>query len=141
MLPIRKHHYSLTIFAISLVMAGFPLEGQAARWYRAVSENFIVYSDLPEREMRQLAVDFEYFRLVLEKLLDAPDIENAPPVEVFAFQQGADYAEVGSPGTAGVYSSNVGRPNAMLFHPIGRRTNNFGRQVLFHEYVHHFVGR
>lgn len=137
----RLHRFNNAGWLIALAM--MCADGAvAARWHRAVSDNFIVYSDLPEEDVGQLAVDLEYFRMVLNGLLGLPAGGEPLRMELYAFRNARDYNDtVPFPDTAGVYSAVSGVPRALLIHNAGRRWEEPGRQVLFHEYVHHMMGR
>lgn len=113
----------------------------AAEWRRAESQNFILYSEGDEAEVRQKATQLEQFDQLL-RMFTAVENERAGPK--FRVYELNDYGAVSRRfhGTAlGVYMPNLRGPFAL----VPRADVWYGRmgttaqEILFHEYTHHYM--
>ena len=107
-----------------------------AEWRRAESAHFIVYSDGPERELRDWVAKLETFDFMLRSRLGldplAPVARKLPiyltdAAGLRVLMPGADRQ-----GVAGVYYANSEDIFAVALR-LG------GEETLFHEYFHHFM--
>lgn len=125
---------------LALVMAAtFGLAGQAqARWLKAETDLFVVYSDGDEKTLREFATKLDAFDGVL-RVYSA--VDPAEPVrrrlEVYLVGErdlGSRWPGI-NPDVAGFYSAGLDSNFA-----VAARTGfGWGEDVLFHEYTHHFM--
>lgn len=122
--------------AVWLVAALAP-DAAHARWLRAESPRFIVYSDGDEQTLRQNVRDLENFDRLLREIhgMD-PKAPTPRKLEVYLIRSDRDM-ELLRPGwgeiVAGYYSAGTEDIYAV---GIRERRSN---QTLLHEYVHHFM--
>lgn len=128
----------MAALAFVVLMLCLAAPGEAhARWLRAESERFIVYSDGDERVLRDYVRRLEIYDWVLRSQTGLPPREGVPRKLPIYLVGGHDDIEVVRPGigqgVAGVYF-----PATEEIFAIATRTR---RQdyVLFHEYAHHFM--
>ncbi|MDO1558343.1 hypothetical protein Q0812_02745 [Brevundimonas sp. 2R-24] len=108
-----------------------------ARWLRAESPRFIVYSNGDERVLREYVAKLETFDTFLRNMHGIPEdrpVERKLPIYLVADEDELRLAAPGLPrGVGGFYRSGVQDAFA-----IGRRTRG-DDAILLHEYVHHFM--
>lgn len=112
-----------------------------ADWRRAETDNFIVYSELRERELSEFVTDLERFDRVLRQLTSQP--ENFAPVklQIVLLRNPEDVVEFTATNSGVHYSADTNGPflvaprRVVRSGPFGSNRN----QVVFHQYVHHFV--
>lgn len=112
-------------------------------WRRIETENFIVFAEGDAPQALQFARDLELYRGIL--MHDSPprtrELPPSPKLNVFLTNSVRDFAEV-SPGissnVAGFYTSS---PDiTVMFSTVGGGGRaSWERQVLFHEYAHHYM--
>lgn len=124
-----------------------------AEWVRAETDNFVVYSELKKKEIREFLQNLEHYRNYLLKITKAPPEGNTLRLNIFVAKNNRIYDSlVDIPGTAGVHANTRLGPTAAIYfsheaqkgrgrkgsirklhkNPIGQT----GEQVLFHEFVH-----
>ena len=108
-----------------------------AKWLKAESPRFIVYSQSGERSLREYAEKLETFDSVL-RYLHRMDISGVPPrkLEIYLVADNKELREVGpelSEMVAGFYAPGMGDVFAMAIRERDSDT------VLLHEYAHHFM--
>ena len=108
-----------------------------ARWLKAESPRFIVYSQSGERLLREYAQKLETFDSVL-RYLHRMDITGVPPrkLEIYLVADNQELREVEprlSEMVAGFYSPGMGDVFAMAIRERDSDT------VPLHEYAHHFM--
>ena len=125
-------------FALAMTFA-MPLQ---AAWHKAESENFVIYADDSEKDVRKFAESLERYHSALE-LISGRDIRVPSPsnrVTIFAVGGESHMRRLsGSSGIAGFYVPRAGASKAFVQDiqmPNGRP--NFSTTVLLHEYAHHF---
>jgi hypothetical protein len=123
--------------ALLLAAAVAASPANAAPWRVAETEHFRVYSDGSAKSLADQAAGLEDYRALLGTLTtrtagDAPE----PKLDIFLLGSLAQARPFGvSPaGAAGFYSASNGRIAAYV-----ERGGALGRDVLLHEYAHHFM--
>ncbi len=133
----------MTVFRILLALSAFAFLTAPvhAEWRRAESQNFILYSESSEADIREKAAQLERFDQLLRMFTAVESERSGPKFRVFELE---DYGSVSSRfhGTAlGIYVPNLRGPFAL----VPRRDFWHGRmgttaqQILFHEYTHHYM--
>lgn len=128
--------------ALSLVVISAPAH---AKWHKAESERFVIYSDQSERDVREFAERLERYHVAMTKIstLDPPKPSPSNRVTVYVVGSGRTLRKL-----YGDKSSNVGGfyiPRAggsVAFVPnvrVSTRETDFSMIVLLHEYAHHFT--
>ncbi len=116
-----------------------------AKWLRATSDHFIVYSSVGEKELRKTATQLEQFDGVMRILhnIGAPTAEaGTNRVTVYIVDDASDVRKLMGKESANVAGFYVPRVNGSIaFTPrSGGADGNLRPQiVLFHEYAHHFL--
>lgn len=120
----------------------------AARWLRADTNNFIIYSEGDEKSLRRFAENLQLFDATLRHRFNVPGGFEPNRLTIYLLPKAADVNRLSGgrlgPGTAGFYSVTTDGSFA-----VSNRENdgNTGRgtpasqQILFHEYSHHFMKR
>ena len=127
--------FSFIGLVMALVMAA---PGVAeARWLRAESERFILYSDGDERTLREYAIKLETFDRVLRTQFNLP-VDAVParklPIYLVGRQSGIDRLRPGvDPRIAGLYMAQTDDIFAIAIRTRGED------HTLLHEYAHHFM--
>jgi AcrR family transcriptional regulator len=111
-----------------------------AKWMKAETERFVVYSNGDERTLREYAVKLEDFETVL-RMFFALKPEGAPPrkFEIYLVSDTAELRRVSpwAPETlAGFYTAS---PSAIFAVAIRARGDGDKDDTIFHEYAHHFM--
>lgn len=124
-----------------LVASGFGASAAQARWMRAETAHFVLYSDGPEANLRRFAADLEEFDLLLRAMhgLD-PKAPSPRKFDIYLVAGSNDLRRVlptASESVAGIYRANLGDIYAVAVR--GERGSGDGQRFLFHEYVHHFM--
>lgn len=128
----------------ALLLLALPLPAWA--WTRAETPHFRVYSNGPERRLVEQAALLEDFHALLIDRTGRGPTADAPPLDVFLVETLDD----GSPwrrmpaSVAGFYRADRGRISVIAVDkgdlPDSRTlTELTGRQILLHEYAHHFL--
>ncbi|WP_420471597.1 DUF1570 domain-containing protein [Brevundimonas sp. FT23042] len=131
---ILKRLTSAVIAAGILLLAAGPVH---ADWLRAETAHFIVYGDVPERELRAYAERAERFDGLLRAYYPVQVDHEIPKLEIFLANGRRDMVKA-SPrvpqSVAGWYS-----PNSPRIYTVVDLSSMGGNTVLFHEYAHHFM--
>lgn len=122
------------------LLALTPVAAQA-KWLKAETPHFVLYSDGSEGNLRELAGDLEEFDALL-RASHGLDPAGAPARKLDIYLVGGPHdlsrAMPGATKTmAGVYRANLGDIYAVAVR--GGPGSTSGRRFLFHEYVHHFM--
>lgn len=130
-------------WALLVLACASPALAQDGRWWRAESANFIVYGDRDERQVRGAAQALEDFDATLRIMMGATGVQTAEAeskLEVYLVRNLAGLRQVrpDTPETlGGFYYSGAEQIAAFLIYDdIGA---NSRREILFHEYAHHFM--
>lgn len=108
-----------------------------ARWLRAESERFIVYSDGDERTLREYVRRLEIYDWVLRSSTGLPPREGVPRKLPIYLVGGHDDLEVIRPGLAENVAGFYFPANEEIFAAAVRMRRE--DTLLFHEYAHHFM--
>lgn len=116
-----------------------------AAWYRAESENFIVYMDDSRDDVGRMTERLERFNYVMRTLQNVTAEPSPVKLRVFVVSSTRRVQSMldgrASANTAGIYMPLTRGPYAI----VPERTGSRGRfalrseHVLFHEYAHHFM--
>ncbi|WP_428632371.1 hypothetical protein [Sphingopyxis sp.] len=135
------------------LMAGMALFSTAqtadAKWFRADTESFIIYSESNEESLRDFAQTLQRFDLTLRSVINVPvqGEENRLPIYLVAKADDAGRLASGSRGSsiAGFYSphseGSFAVSNRESYGGVTRHSTSAAQQTLFHEYTHHFMKR
>ncbi|WP_231758958.1 tetratricopeptide repeat protein [Microbulbifer elongatus] len=106
-------------------------------WCEYQSENFTVYSDVPERRVNQLMRDLERFRRSALSFTGEEETPENKNLRVFHFRDSAEFARfTGDRKIAGLYRETWEGP--IIFSRDGDHGIS-GSGLIFHEYVHHLM--
>jgi hypothetical protein len=135
---LRALHGMLAALAIALMAA--PGAAQA-RWLRAETQRFVVYSDGDEAKLREFTVRLAEFDQVLRLMHGVRDQELERKLDVYLISGASEFRRVlpyGWGGVLGFYSASPQSVYALVLN--WRDAAGFGSDdVLFHEYTHHFM--
>lgn len=146
---------AIAALVIAVVMLS-PAAAQA-RWLRAESAKFIIYSDGDERSLRDYVGKLEEFDTIL-RAFNGVDPKGVPPrkFEIYLVKKDADFLRV-FPGSderiRGIYSTSPGDIFATaIVTPLGGGSSSGGvgsrvrsrgdvdsDNTVLHEYTHHFM--
>lgn len=134
------------------LLAGIAAVGMAgaaeAKWLRADTDSFIIYSESNEKSLREFAQNLQRFDTTLRLLfkVETPGEESKLPIYLVA--AAPDVAELAtgsrSASIAGYYRQDRDGSFAMSFRQNGGSNvagTSASQQVVFHEYSHHFMKR
>ncbi|HJS12343.1 hypothetical protein [Sphingopyxis sp.] len=130
---------------IAMVAMTGPAE---AKWLRADTDSFIIYSESNEKSLREFAQNLQRFDTTLRLLfkVETPGEESKLPIYLVA--AAPDVAELAtgsrSASIAGFYRQDRDGSFAMSFRQNSGSNvtgTSAAQQVLFHEYSHHFMKR
>jgi len=129
---------------------GFSLQtpAKAETWFELKSENFTVYSNAKKEVAYDLIEELEYFRFYLQIITNVKDTTTELPHVVFAMRNKISFKSMTGirGGVVGFYFAHprttVSFSNIDYdFTRTSRMKDRPGKQVLFHEYTHHFMFR
>lgn len=112
---------------------------QQGRWLRAETDGFVVYGAISEQRIRGVADELEVFDGLLRRMTGAP-AERAPrKLEVFLLSSDGfrDVFPHTRDSIIGYYVARVEQTAA--FSIYSNSTGLGAREILFHEYAHHFM--
>lgn len=130
---------------IAMVAITGPAE---AKWLRADTDSFIIYSEGSEKSLREFAQNLQRFDTTLRVLfkVETPGEESKLPI--YLVPAANDVAELATGSSrasiAGFYRQDRDGSFAMSFRqnsPSNVIGTSASQQVLFHEYSHHFMKR
>lgn len=131
---------------IAMIAIAGPAE---AKWLRADTDSFIIYSESNEKSLREFAQNLQRFDTTLRLLfkVETPGEESKLPI--YLVPAAPDVAELAtglrSASIAGFYRQDRDGSFAMSFRQNsgggGVAGTSAAQQVLFHEYSHHFMKR
>ena len=132
-------------FALALSLA---LSGPAqAKWLRAESQKFVIYSDGDERSLREYVSILEDFDIVLRHYHGVS--QKVAPLRKLEIYLVRDQEELrrstfaDSENLAGFYEAGEDDIFAVATRDLGGRASSRGERsdTLFHEYTHHFISQ
>lgn len=135
-----------SFIAVSIAALAFAAVPAEAKWLRAETQNFIIYSEGSEKSLRGFAENLQRFDATLRfrfKLGDTPDPNRLP---IYLVERAADAGRLasgkGNSNIAGFYSPGPEGSFAVSNREdYGGSGTSDAQQVLFHEYAHHFMRR
>ncbi|MGV7122445.1 hypothetical protein [Sphingopyxis sp. 550A] len=135
---------------VSILVAGIAMFGAVspadAKWLRADTGNFIIYSEGNEKSLRDFAVTLERFDMTL-RLRFKQSGERDPNRLTIYLVKHADDAGALMTGKSGSMIAGFYTPHPEGSYAVSNRDSNFiqgtseAQQTLFHEYSHHFMMR
>lgn len=138
---------SRTLFATLiciLVQILAPAAAQA-KWLRAETQNFVIYSDGSDKQLRQFATQLERFDATARWSFEVKPAENPNKLTVYflASQEAVSKLAGDKSGMlAGFYSPREEGTFAVAHRSKSESKFDLdGMTVLFHEYAHHFMFR
>ncbi|MFV8782921.1 tetratricopeptide repeat protein [Microbulbifer sp. SA54] len=109
----------------------------ASDWYEYRSDNFTVYSDVPERQVNAMMRDLERFRRAALSFTGIEDFPENQKLRVFHFDDSSEFrAFSGDEKIAGFYRESWRGP-VIFSRQQGHGISGSG--LIFHEYVHHLM--
>ena len=134
------------LFAGAALIAALAATSAEAKWLRAETDNFIIYSEGSEKSLRDFAVTLQRFDATLRFRFRVPGGADGTRLPIYLLARSEEVARLhGRPGSsvAGFYS-----PGSDGSFAVSNR-ENYGdemgtpdsQQTLFHEYGHHFMKR
>jgi hypothetical protein len=125
--------------AVMLIASAADALAQTGRWLRAESPGFVVYATTSEQRLRGVVEELESFDALLRRMSGAPAERSPTKLEVYLFSsnQFEDAWPSMRDTVRGVYAA---RPD--LIGAFAIFSDSYGldaREVLFHEYAHHFM--
>ncbi|MBA3940115.1 MAG: hypothetical protein C0520_02775 [Sphingopyxis sp.] len=120
-----------------------------AKWLRAETDSFIIYSEGNEKSLREFAANLQRFDATLRSIFRTPyeGEDNRLPIYLLPTSEDVGELASGSRGSsiAGYYRGDRDGSFALSHRETGDANPKFGtpmaQQVLFHEYTHHFMKR
>lgn len=119
----------------------------AAKWKKAETDSFIIYSDGSEKSLRDFAGTLQRFDVTLRILFDVQQTGEAHRLPIYLLATRDDVGKLftGSrnSGYAGFYRTGPEGSFAVSHREddSGGRGTSASQQTLFHEYSHHFMKR
>jgi hypothetical protein len=123
--------------AMLLAVAGYmPAK---AEWRLAETKHFRIYSDGPEKSLREQARLLERFDWLMRTMTGAPADRTMPPLDIYLVGSASTLAAIADlpKNTAGFYLA--GPSGTAAFAERINDRNRTGLKVLLHEYAHHFM--
>lgn len=136
----------LALLAAALLFAA-PATAEA-RWLRAETESFVIYSESNEKALREFAENLQRFDTTLRVVfgISAQGEESRLPIYILPSASDVAGLAVGSREApiVGYYRQDSDGSFAMSYRETGRSGSigtSGAQQTLFHEYGHHFMKR
>lgn len=127
---------------LALLACLVPAGSAQAAWREAQTTNFVIYADLDEDEVAQLAQRLERYHAAMELVtnVDMPPPSPSNRVTIYVLGDWSEMRELsGSQMIAGFYMPRAGRAAAFVPAQRAGRREDFSLNVLLHEYAHHFM--
>ncbi|MBZ6378273.1 hypothetical protein B5C34_00680 [Pacificimonas flava] len=123
--------------AILAALCAFAAASPAtAEWVRAETDNFRVYSRGNDEILAERAAELERFDGLLRRFTGVPLDKQTPKLDVWLLNGVSELRRVSDMNdAAGFYRA---RPNGVCAFAL-RSRRDYGAQILFHEYAHHFM--
>ncbi|MBO9544920.1 hypothetical protein [Caulobacter sp.] len=136
--PISRRTFALGAVVAPLAVSGLARAQAASDWLHTSTPSFSLYGWTSEKTLVQMAKDLESFAGLLRSLhsVDASAGERPLPIYIVPRQTDLKRVQPGITNVAGFYNASVGDIFAII--SLEGDTER-GRQVLFHEYTHHFM--
>lgn len=134
----------LTIAVATLFFIALPAH---AKWLRADTESFIIYSEGNEKQLTEFAANLQRFDNTLRLVFNVADEGEESRLPIYLLPSGDDVAGLATGSRAspivGWYRVNGDGAFAMSHRQRDTevRGTSAAQQMLFHEYSHHFMKR
>ncbi len=131
------------ILAVGLAIVATPAQ---AKWLRADTESFIIYSEGSEKSLRGFAENLQRFDATLRTRFNLSGSQEPNRLTIYLVPRAADAGRLIS-GKSGSPIAGWYRPDPEGSYAISHRENVAikgtpqSQQTLFHEYTHHFMKR
>lgn len=131
------------LFAVVLLVVS-TTPALASDWKRAETHSFVVYSEGSTSQLEKYARDLERLDALLRKLWRKDPIENPAKLTVYLLEDAQNVSALaGRDARSGLIAGFYTARAEGSFFVGNRRRSKFaerltGRQVLYHEYAHHF---
>ena len=140
----RTYNFAL-LFALALGLTTLIPGAARADWYEASSDNFVIYADDSEKDIRRYAENLERYHKAMEQLLgyrvEKPSPSNR--VTIFSVGSGRQLRKVAGKGSRNIASFYIPRAGASRAFVQDIKSKDgyphFSTIVLLHEYAHHFL--
>ncbi len=124
-------------FLVAFYFAAVSPIHAADDWIRVKSKNFELIGNASEKNIDDVAVKLEQFRVVFGKLFSQMKLTSPVPTTVIVFKNDADFDPYRSSKWAGGYFLSSEDKNYIVL-PLGAdRDDTYA--IIFHEYVHYLV--
>lgn len=128
------------------LIAAMTATGAEAKWLRADTDNFIIYSESSERSLHSFAENLQRFDATLRLRLRVPGGKEPNRLTIYLVPRAADAGRLatGKAGSsiAGFYSADLDGSYAVSNREVVKfKGTSAAQQTLFHEYTHHFMKR
>ncbi|HZZ35548.1 MAG TPA: hypothetical protein VFE03_07455, partial [Caulobacteraceae bacterium] len=127
---------------VALVLALTPPTFAHARWLRAESPLFIVYTDGGESDLRKFTDRLERYDAFLRLLTGTTEPPAKQKMTVYLVAGSRTLSQIwpdAPPNVLGFYSAAASGIAAVAIRAEGESLMINAQQVLFHEYAHHFM--
>lgn len=134
----------LMIIAVTLAAMVSPAH---AKWLRADTESFIIYSESNEKQLQEFAANLQRFDTTLRVVFKVAEQGEESRLPIYLLPSGDDVAELATGSRnapiVGYYRQDSDGAFAMSHRrkDDNVRGTSAAQQVLFHEYGHHFMKR
>ncbi|WP_250461612.1 tetratricopeptide repeat protein [Microbulbifer litoralis] len=109
----------------------------AGDWYEYKSDNFTVYSDVPERRVNEMMRDLERFRRAALSFTGLEERPENRKLRVYHFDSAREFRKFADrDNIAGFYRETWGGPVIFSRQDAGGISDS---GLMFHEYVHHLM--
>lgn len=138
----------IRILAAAAAMAAALIATVAeARWLRAKTDSFIIYSEGNEKSLREFASTLQRFDIALRLLLEVKEQGESNRLPIYLLASTGEVAKLytGSRSSSfvGFYRTERDGSFAVSHRENGGRSRgtSASQETLFHEYAHHFMKR
>lgn len=137
------HGVRVTILVAALTALATPAQ---AKWLRADTENFIIYSEGNEKSLRTFAENLQRFDSTLRMRFNLTETQEPNRLTIYLVPRGVDAGRLVT-GKSGSFIAGWYKPDPDGSFAISHRENVVikgtpqSQQTLFHEYSHHFMKR
>lgn len=138
-------HQKLGWVLAALALTGWA-QPAAARWMRADTQDFVIYSEGSEKSLHQFAENLQRFDTTLRNQFKVSNDPEPYRLVIYLVQHAEDAGRLatgkGGSSIAGFYSATTDYSFAVSNRDDdGQRGTPELQQTLFHEYAHHFMKR
>lgn len=128
--------------ALAMLLAS---SAASAEWREASSKNFLVYSEGSEKMLRDAATKLEKYDFVLRTISNVKPASKPNKLKIYLMDDVSEVAATmpfGGSGVGGYYTTSARGPFAVGVNGVISGAGGMtGRDVLFHEYAHHFMNQ